>query len=38
MREILRQLEEKRAAARAGGGAKRVAAQHAKGRLTAPTP
>ncbi|MEX2009888.1 MAG: acyl-CoA carboxylase subunit beta [Dongiaceae bacterium] len=35
MREILRQLEEKRAAARAGGGAKRVAAQHAKGRLTA---
>jgi len=35
MREILRQLEEKRAAARAGGGARRVAAQHAKGRLTA---
>jgi propionyl-CoA carboxylase beta chain len=35
MQEILRQLEEKRAAARAGGGAKRVAAQHGKGRLTA---
>ena len=35
MQEILRQLEEKRAAARAGGGQKRVASQHAKGRLTA---
>ncbi|HZT18566.1 MAG TPA: carboxyl transferase domain-containing protein, partial [Dongiaceae bacterium] len=35
MREILRQLEEKRAAARAGGGARRIEAQHAKGRLTA---
>jgi len=35
MREILRQLEEKRAAARAGGGKRRVEAQHAKGRLTA---
>ncbi len=35
MQEILRQLEEKRAAARAGGGEKRVSAQHAKGRLTA---
>jgi propionyl-CoA carboxylase beta chain len=35
MQEILRQLEEKRAAARAGGGSRRVEAQHAKGRLTA---
>ncbi|MFZ5792159.1 MAG: acyl-CoA carboxylase subunit beta [Pseudomonadota bacterium] len=35
MQEILRQLEEKRAAARAGGGLRRVEAQHAKGRLTA---
>ena len=35
MQEILKQLEEKRAAARAGGGKKRVEAQHAKGRLTA---
>src|SRR5262247_3801686 len=35
MREILQQLEDKRAAARAGGGKKRVEAQHAKGRLTA---
>ncbi len=35
MRDILRQLEEKRAAARAGGGERRIAAQHAKGRLTA---
>ncbi|HEX2113873.1 MAG TPA: acyl-CoA carboxylase subunit beta [Alphaproteobacteria bacterium] len=35
MQEILRQLEEKRARARAGGGAKRVEAQHAKGKLTA---
>jgi propionyl-CoA carboxylase beta chain len=35
MQDILRQLEEKRAAARAGGGPKRVEAQHAKGRLTA---
>ncbi len=35
MREILRQLEEKREAARAGGGKRRVEAQHAKGRLTA---
>jgi putative protein kinase ArgK-like GTPase of G3E family len=35
MQEILRRLEEKRAAARAGGGARRVQAQHAKGRLTA---
>src|SRR5712672_3681291 len=35
MSDILRQLDEKRAAARAGGGAKRVAAQHGKGKLTA---
>src|SRR6201988_1833870 len=35
MREILRQLDEKRAAARAGGGQRRAEAQHAKGRLTA---
>src|SRR6202163_3338705 len=35
MHDILRQLDDKRAAARAGGGAKRVAAQHGKGKLTA---
>src|SRR3954466_14203022 len=35
MQEILRRLEEKRAAARAGGGERRVQAQHAKGRLPA---
>jgi propionyl-CoA carboxylase beta chain len=35
MQDILRQLEAKRAAARAGGGAKRIAAQHGKGKLTA---
>jgi propionyl-CoA carboxylase beta subunit len=35
MQEILRQLEAKRAAARAGGGRRRIDAQHAKGRLTA---
>jgi propionyl-CoA carboxylase beta chain len=35
MQGILRQLEEKRARARAGGGDKRVEAQHAKGKLTA---
>eukprot|EP00752_Nemacystus_decipiens_P015480 g13811.t1 len=35
MQEIIRQLEEKRAAARLGGGEKRVAAQHSKGKLTA---
>jgi propionyl-CoA carboxylase beta chain len=35
MNEILRRLEEKREAARAGGGARRVKAQHAKGKLTA---
>ncbi|MDA5193088.1 acyl-CoA carboxylase subunit beta [Govanella unica] len=35
MQEILQKLEEKRAQARAGGGEKRVAAQHARGKLTA---
>jgi propionyl-CoA carboxylase beta chain len=35
MHEIVRQLDEKRAAAGLGGGAARIAAQHAKGKLTA---
>jgi propionyl-CoA carboxylase beta chain len=35
MQEILRRLELKRKAARAGGGGRRVEAQHAKGKLTA---
>ncbi|TSD86594.1 acyl-CoA carboxylase subunit beta [Mycobacterium sp. KBS0706] len=35
MREILEVLETKRAAARLGGGRKRVEAQHSKGKLTA---
>ncbi len=35
MQDIIRQLEEKRALARQGGGEKRIAAQHAKGKLTA---
>jgi len=35
MQEILRELEEKRAAARQGGGKRRMEAQHAKGKLTA---
>ncbi len=35
MQEIIRQLEEKRAAARLGGGQRRIDAQHAKGKLTA---
>jgi propionyl-CoA carboxylase beta chain len=35
MHDIIRQLDEKRAAARLGGGQKRIAAQHAKGKLTA---
>jgi propionyl-CoA carboxylase beta chain len=35
MQDILRQLEKKREAARAGGGARRIKAQHAKGKLTA---
>ena len=35
MQEILRRLEEERAAARAGGGERRTKAQHDKGKLTA---
>jgi propionyl-CoA carboxylase beta chain len=35
MQEILQRLEEKRAAARAGGGERRIQAQHAKGKLSA---
>jgi propionyl-CoA carboxylase beta chain len=35
MQDILRRLEEKRAQAREGGGAKRIDAQHSKGKLTA---
>ncbi len=35
MQEIIRQLEEKREAARLGGGQKRIDSQHAKGKLTA---
>ncbi len=35
MSDILAQLEERRDQARAGGGEKRVAAQHSKGKLTA---
>ncbi|HSF47195.1 MAG TPA: acyl-CoA carboxylase subunit beta [Burkholderiales bacterium] len=35
MHNIIRQLEEKRARARLGGGEKRIEAQHAKGKLTA---
>jgi len=35
MQEIIRQLDEKRARARAGGGENRIAAQHAKGKLSA---
>ncbi len=35
MRDIIEQLEEKRAQARLGGGERRIAAQHAKGKLTA---
>ncbi|APW60568.1 acyl-CoA carboxylase subunit beta [Paludisphaera borealis] len=35
MHEIIRRLDEKRAAARLGGGPRRIAAQHAKGKLTA---
>ncbi len=35
MSTILHQLEDRRAVARAGGGERRVAAQHAKGKLTA---
>ena len=35
MHDIIRQLAEKRDAARLGGGQKRVDAQHAKGKLSA---
>ncbi|MBJ7421198.1 MAG: methylmalonyl-CoA carboxyltransferase, partial [Rhodoferax sp.] len=35
MQDILEQLEAKRAAARMGGGEKRISAQHGKGKLTA---
>ena len=35
MQDIIRQLDLKRAEAQAGGGEKRIAAQHAKGKLTA---
>ena len=35
MQDIIQQLENKRAAARLGGGQKRIDAQHAKGKLTA---
>jgi len=35
MRRILEELEKRRAEARAGGGARRIEAQHAKGKLTA---
>src|SRR5512135_2469950 len=35
MQEILKKLEEKRAAARLGGGQSRIDAHHAKGKLTA---
>ncbi|HTE81335.1 MAG TPA: propionyl-CoA carboxylase beta chain, partial [Reyranella sp.] len=35
MQNMLIKLEERRAAARLGGGVRRVEAQHAKGKLTA---
>ncbi len=35
MQDILRRLEEKRQAARAGGGVRRIEAQHKRGKLTA---
>lgn len=35
MKDILQELEQRREAARLGGGEKRIAAQHAKGKLTA---
>ncbi|MEO8926334.1 MAG: acyl-CoA carboxylase subunit beta [Caulobacteraceae bacterium] len=35
MRHILEELEKRRAEAKAGGGPRRIAAQHAKGKLTA---
>ena len=35
MKHILEELEKRRAEARVGGGEKRIASQHAKGKLTA---
>ena len=35
MKEILEELERRRSEARAGGGGRRIDAQHAKGKLTA---
>lgn len=35
MKEIIAELESRRASARAGGGEARVAAQHGRGKLTA---
>lgn len=35
MKDILQELEERREAARQGGGQKRIDAQHSKGKLTA---
>ena len=35
MKDILQELEQRRATARLGGGEKRIAAQHARGKLTA---
>ena len=35
MQDMIRRLEEKRIAARSGGGERRIEAQHAKGKLTA---
>ena len=35
MKDILDQLEQRRAVARQGGGQRRIDAQHAKGKLTA---
>ncbi|MBV8537306.1 MAG: hypothetical protein JO128_17025, partial [Alphaproteobacteria bacterium] len=35
MQDIIKQLDEERAAARVGGGMRRIEAQHAKGKLTA---
>ena len=35
MQEILRELDERRATARMGGGERRIAAQHARGKLAA---
>ena len=35
MQDIIRQLEEKRAQARLGGGQRRIDSQHTKGKLTA---